>query len=370
MTNARALAERLEDAGASYEVLDDTIRSWATSRDELEPGPLPGEVLGRLDAEAGELAAALGQPAAALRAGGAHTDDLDRAIDRLVEARAAWESLRWLRVRLSRWDRTPVGCDLDGGAYRLDARVRGEAQRGLYRGTARSDGGSLLVTVTSGQAGPLSERRRELGYKAPGIARLRHIGPIEGAGGLVGMVEEEPPGMPSSELPLPMPPEIAAHLARQIAGSLAAAHALAGPIRFLRPELIYVVEEDGVLGLGGIAPRAEAFLAGATPCYGVPPLFDSVFAAPEVVALAREITPAADVFSLAAVVGLWLTGEHPFAGDTPVAQLSAIAAGRGRMWNGPVALGMVLADSFDPDPAARPTLGALAAALERAAEQS
>jgi hypothetical protein len=140
-------------------------------------------------------------------------------------------------------------------------------------------------------------------------------------------------------------------------------------VRFLRPELVYVVDRPSGLELGGIAPRAEAFVAGATPCYGVGSLFDSVFAAPEVLAMAPAAA-AADTFSFAAMIGFWLTGEHPFEGDTPVAQLGAIAAGRGRMWNGPVALGMVLADGLDPDPAARPSLADLVRALERAADQS
>lgn len=370
-TSARALAERLEDAGAPYELLDETIRSWATWREDLEPGPLPAEVLGRLDRDAGELAAALGEPPAAMRAGVADAGDLDRALEHLVTARAEWESVRWLRARLAGWDRFPLGCELDGGAYRLVERLRGHPARGLYRGTSRSDGGRVLVTTSTVQARPLADRRRELGYKVPGLARLRHIGPITGGpGDFVGLVEEEPVGRPSSQLARPMVPADAVRLARQVAEVLAAAHGEAGPLRFLRPELVYIDDGAGGRRLGGVAPRAEAFVAGAAPVHGVPPLFDTVFAAPEVIAQVSAVTAAADVFSLAAVVGCWLTGEHPFAGDTPLAQLEAIAAGRGRMWSGPVALGMVLADGLDPDPAARPSLADLVGGLERAARES
>jgi hypothetical protein len=371
-SSARALAERLEDAGAPYEILDETIRSWATAREALDPGPLPRDVLGRLDVDAGELAAALGQPASALRSGVAHTDDLDRVIDRLVEAREAWESVRWLRTRRARWDRFPLDATLDGGAYRIIERVRGAPGRGFYRAICRSDGGRALVTTTTPHTRPLEERRRELAYRTGGVARLRHVGPLDGHGrDVVGLVEEEPAGVPSAELTLPMAPLDAARLAHQVAAALAGVHAGGAVIRFLRPELVYVVEgAGGGVELGGIVPRAEAFVAGATPCYGVAPLFDSVFAAPEVLAMAPAVGAAADVFSLAAVVGFWVTGEHPFEGHTPVAQLGAIASGRGRIWNGPVALGMVLADGLDPDPAARPALADLVRALERAAEQT
>jgi len=370
-TSARALAERLEDAGVPYELLDDTIRSWATARESLDPGPLPGEVVGQLDLDAAELAAVLGEPARALRLGAPHTDDLDRALGHLVEARAAWESVRWLRTRRTRWDRFPIDAVLDDGAYRLVERVRGEPGRGLYRGLCRSDGGRVLVTLTTPQARALEELRRELGYRTPGIARLRHLGPLAGPGGeLAAMVEDEPSGVPSAELALPLEPPAAARLARQVAETLAAVHAGGEVIRFLRPELVYADEVAGGLRLSGIAPRAEAFVAEATPAYGMGPLFDSVFAAPEVLAMAPVVGPAADVFSLAAMVGFWLTGEHPFDGETPVAQLGAIAAGRGRMWNGPVALGMVLADGLVPHPAARPALADLVSGLERAAEQS
>jgi hypothetical protein len=367
-TNARAFAERLEDAGVPYELLEEVIRSWLTSRERLPDGALPPGVLGELDDP--HVPAALAGELAALGRGVAHTDDLDRAVEYLVTTRAAWEAVRWKRTRLARWDRFPVGCALDGGRFEITERLRGVAARGQFRATRPGEEATALVTVGTAQARPLAELVAALAWQGSGIAPLRVIEPI--AGGereLVAMVEDEPPGMPSDQLMLPVAPAAAARLARQVADALAELHASAGAVRFLRPELVYVDDGGGGPQLTALVPRAEAFLAGASPCYGVPSLFDAVYAAPEVLGLGVASAPA-DVFSLAAVVGYWVTGEHPFEGATPVAQMGAIAAGRGRLWSGPVALGMVLADALDPDPAARPPLGDLVRGLERAGWQS
>lgn len=362
-TDARAFAERLEEAGVPYEVLEDVIRSLAASRERFADGRLPAGVLGEV---ARELPAALAAEVAALAGGPAHTGDLDRAVDFLVSARVAWESVRWLRTRLARWDRFPVGAELAGGRYRLVERVRGGAARGQFRAVVQGEETTGLVTVGRhpAPARSIEELGRQLAWQVPGVTPLRHVGRIDGE--LVAVIEQEPDGMPSHELALPLAPALAVRLAHQLAEVLAAFHAAVGPLRFLRPELVYVEEGDGRVSLTALAPRAEAFLAGAAPSWGAPPLFDTAFAAPEVVRLG-EPTAAADVFSLAAMVGLWLSGQHLFAGDTAMAQMEAIASGRGRLWQGPVAIGMVLADAVASEPTHRPTLARFIGDLERAA---
>jgi hypothetical protein len=334
--DARALAEQLEEEGVPYEVLEDAVRSLVASREE------------------------------ALAGGAADTADLDRQVDFLVRARVAWESLRWMKVRLARWDRSPMGAELDGGRFRLVERVRGRADCGQFRVEQAGDPTTgLLATVGRHAArspSAIEELGRRLAWEAPGVMPLRHLGRIDGSEH-VALVEREPDGTPSHQLALPLAPAAAVHLARQLAAVLAGFHAAVGPLRFLRPELVYV---DDRLSLTGLAPRAEAFLAGAAPSYQAPPVFDTAFAAPEVIEL-DEVTPAADVFSLAAMVGLWLTGEHLFGGDTGVEQMEAIASGRGRLWQGPVAIGMVLADAVATEPADRPPLARFVEDLERTA---
>lgn len=365
----RALAERLEDARVPYEFLDEIIRSWANAREQCADGPVPATVLEALDrdiAEELDLAPVLGEPVAGLRRGVVTAVDLERALDVLVETRARWEEVRWRQAQQPAWREFPIGCTLGDGAYQLVEPVRGQPARGLYRATG-PDGARCLVTLGSPQREPIASRRLLLGYQVDGVAPLLHIGPLDGRGeDFCGMVEAEPAGRPAAALRVPLAPAAAVRLALDLVAILERVHQAAGPLRYLRPELIYV--DDGVGGrVTALAPRAEAFLEGATPCYGVGPLFDAVFAAPEVLALARSITPAADLFSLCAILGLWLSGEHLFEGDTPMAQMAAICTGRGRVWSGPTALGMVLAGGLDPDPAARPTLKQLAADLARAA---
>jgi serine/threonine protein kinase len=203
-----------------------------------------------------------------------------------------------------------------------------------------------------------------------GISPLVHLGPLAGhEEEFHAMVEAEPPGRPSTDLAMPLAAADAVLIALEVADVLDRLHRSGQILGTLRPELIYLETRGDRLHLAGLAPRAEAFLAGATPCYGVGPLFDTVFASPEVIAGNRPVTAAADVFSLCTVLGLWLTGEHPFVGDDPISQMQAIMRRAGRVWRGPTALGMVLSAGLDRDAAHRPPLEQLATDLAAAARR-
>lgn len=256
----------------------------------------------------------------------------------------------------------PVGLTLEGGGV-VTEWIRGADARGMVRAVA-PDGGRLLVTLTSRQKSPLEDLSDDLGYQVEGVARLREIAPLGEQHDA--MVEEEPAGRPSTEHPLPLDARTAVALAAELAAVLERAHDQGLVLLGLRPELIYLEQRGAALHLTGIAPRADLFVAGASAVYGAKPLFDQLFAAPEFLTLQKTVTPAADVFSLAAVVALWLTGEHPFVGETQTAQLGAIVNGRGRPWRGPAALGMALSRGLERAPAARPTLASLIAELRAA----
>lgn len=258
----------------------------------------------------------------------------------------------------------PVGARLEGGEIITEA-IRGDAVRGMFRALDRR-GARLLVTVTSRQTRPLDQLAADLRFELEGVAPLRHIGPVGEGDEYSAMAEEEPAGRPSAELRLPLPPRVAVELAVEVAEVLERAHGEGLLLLFLRPELIYVEERGGAPHLSGIVPRPDLFVTGASAAYGAKPLFDHLFAAPEVIAMRADVTAAADVFSLCAALAVWLTGEPPFLGDTPTAQMGSIVAGRRREWRGPRALGMVLARGLERQPAARPALARLIAELRSA----
>jgi hypothetical protein len=259
----------------------------------------------------------------------------------------------------------PVGARLQGGEIITEA-IRGDAVRGMFRALDQR-GARLLVTVTSRQKRPLDELADDLAFEVEGLARLRHIAALDDE--THALVEEEPPGIPTSELRLPLAPSRAVELAAEVAEVLERVHGEGLLVLFLRPELVYVEERAGAPHLTGIAPRADLFATGASAAYGAKPLFDHLFAAPEVIAMRRDVTGAADVFSLCATLAVWLTGEHPFAGDTPTAQMGSIVAGKGRVWRGPAELGMVISRGLERQPAVRPSLARLIADLRAAGDR-
>jgi hypothetical protein len=360
---ALALCEQLGAVRAPLADVEMAIVLFSRALDGLEPGPVPPERMDRLDRDlALDPAPVLAGWLSALRVRVRVAHDLDAAIRFLLQARGIWLAMARVREQTADPDDFPVGAAMDDGSLIVEA-IRGDDVRGMFR-AVDPRGRRLLVTVTSRQRAAHQQLARELAFPVDGIAPLRYVGSLGAESDA--LAEEEPDGRPSSELALPLRPDEAVALATQVAAVLERVHAAGLVLRFLRPELIYVIQQDGRTALGGIAPRADLFVIGASAAYGAKPLFGQLFAAPEVLAMQKGITPAADVFSLCAALGLWLTGEHPFAGDTPTEQLGAIAGGRGRPWRGPVELGMVLAGGLERAPAARPTLPTLIANLRAA----
>ncbi|HLU68622.1 MAG TPA: hypothetical protein VKZ63_20215 [Kofleriaceae bacterium] len=262
--------------------------------------------------------------------------------------------------------RFPIGASLADGAFVVEERIRGEVTRGLYRGRDRAaSSGSVLVTIGTGQQRPFRDTARDLSLPVDGIARLRHVGPLAEDPSFHALVEDEPAGAPSSERARRLAPRAAVSLALEVGRVLVNARAARWELPHLRPELVYVLEQGGRVKMTAIAPRAEPFLAGAAPASpGVPPLFEAIYAAPEVLALAPP-SGKADVFALCGCLAYWATGEPPFQGDTPLGQLTALHKGARRPFGGPAELAAVLAAGLELDPARRLTLSALMEELAR-----
>ncbi|MGZ3424526.1 MAG: hypothetical protein ACXVEE_42095 [Polyangiales bacterium] len=254
----------------------------------------------------------------------------------------------------------PIGCTLDDGAFQIVEELRGTPDRGIYR--ARENWSNRSVLVTLGPPQTIDVAAKLVG-RARGVAHVRFIGRLEttGEAQYTGLVEDEPEGTPAS-LSLQLPVDTARSV--KLAFGLADIASDAGvPLVGLRPELVYLRGDE----ITGVAPRGEQFLVTAeTRCYGVPPCFDHYYLAPEVLARPREpATEYADVFSICAMLGHWIDGEHPFEGRG-AEQAISIAINRRRPSRdlGMPALRELIDAGLSPSPDDRPLLVELLQALD------
>lgn len=259
------------------------------------------------------------------------------------------------------------GATAGGVAYAIGERMHGEPGRGIYSGRAR-DGARVLVTVTGRQREPHDQAARRMAVEVDGIARLLHIGPIDGGEPYDAMVEAEPAGAPVARLALPMAEPVARRLIARLAAVVAAARERRFLVAHLHPQLIYVQDQGGAPAMTGILPRTYDFTSRAASAASPRPLFDSVFLAPEVLGLGQP-HPASGVFLLSAIAAFWLSGEHPFQGDTTAAQAVSIGLGRRRPWRGPAAWRELIERGLAADPSERIALAELRVGVELLSER-
>lgn len=256
-----------------------------------------------------------------------------------------------------------MGESLGGGRYVITEHLGGTPDRGRYRARDESTKDTVLVTLGTTQTARAAVLRERLALEVAGVAPLLEISDLKA--GYTGLVENEPSGAPALTPLLDV--GSAARLALEIAVILRRAHAQGLTLAGLRPELVYV-DDDRVTG---IAPRCEPFLVTAgEPCYGVPPCFDHFYLAPELLTAPSEPTgPAADVFSLCAILGHWVAGEHPFAGEG-ISQGIAIMTGNRRPWHGDPAVGALIDGGLEPDPGRRLRLAEVVERLDPLARRN
>ncbi|WP_224367837.1 hypothetical protein [Hyalangium versicolor] len=282
----------------------------------------------------------------------------------------------------------PLGQVLDvggeHGAYGIVRLIGGIRERGLYE--ARRVGAEeqeAYVSLGLRQTAALELKRAELELPKEGFAQLLGLVRFDHEGTeYAAMLEARPAGVPLPELlPGAISVKRAARLLLPMLGWVAAAHRQGRVLVGLRPELLFAAltgsspdDPEYLPGWGtlrprltGVVPRYERFMETAErPCHGFGPPFETLYQAPEILAL-RPPEPAADVFSLAAILAWTTLGAYPFPGNTVADRMAAMMTGTWSRTSAPSALASLLSAGLSPAPTARPSLSAMEAQLAKLA---
>ncbi|MCI0358545.1 MAG: serine/threonine protein kinase [Planctomycetaceae bacterium] len=180
-----------------------------------------------------------------------------------------------------------------------------------------------------------AEARAAAPLDHPGIVSIYEVGQYLGQP-FFAMPLVEGPSLADVLQPGPLPPQIAARLMRKIVDAVAYAHAHGVIHRDLKPANVLLSPmsnvqgpklewKPGTLDLGhwtpcitdfGLAKRldGESQLTASGQLLGTPTFMSPEQAAGRV----REVGPAADIYSLGAILYVMLTGQPPFWSDNPV----------------------------------------------------
>jgi serine/threonine-protein kinase len=214
--------------------------------------------------------------------------------------------------------------DLSGrtiASYRLLHRVGEGGTATVYRAEHQERGPcAVKILRQRSRNDPVAVKRflREAGFGS----RVTHDHVVRTYGygeqeGLYYLALEWAEGKPLAEIPGPLEPELVAHMVQQLAGALAAAHAVGIIHRDLKPENIIYYDQTRTAKLldFGIARDAQedpserltrtGFFVGSLN-----------YVAPEALSGAL-VGEAADIYSLATITYYLLTGEHPHGGRSP-----------------------------------------------------
>lgn len=246
---------------------------------------------------------------------------------------------------------------LDQGRILVGERLYLGAGDAVHRGSLASDPSArFLVTLT----GPHAEPRPYAELAIDGVACVEWFGP----GGAVyadALVERLPSGRPASDLAALVDPTLA-RVGAAIARVIAAAHGRGERVGGIRPELIYLADDNTTFAQ--LVPRGPELIASAPQrgaglrSYHVP------YLAPEVLGrLAPE--PASDVFALGASLFALGTGAHPFGDPRNAMEIAnRIMTGRVSPWPRDRALGELLLAAMASPVADRPRADELATRLD------
>jgi eukaryotic-like serine/threonine-protein kinase len=139
-------------------------------------------------------------------------------------------------------------------------------------------------------------------------------------------------------------------LAVRLAEGLVAIHSAGLVHRDLKPSNVVLAADGPRVVDFGIARAGDGSPFAGGPVMGTP-----AYLSPELVAGARDVGPASDIFSFGSVIGFAAAGRPPFADGSPAAEAHRVAAGPPDL--GPIDAGLreVVLACLAKDPAARPS---------------
>ncbi|MFG1754951.1 protein kinase domain-containing protein [Streptosporangium sandarakinum] len=244
------------------------------------------------------------------------------------------------------------------GSYRLHARLGGGGMGEVFLG--RSPGGRLVaVKVVRPELAGNSDFRRRF---ASEVDAARKVGGFYTAQVVDADTDAVRPWLATAYIPGPslhqaveehgpLPVESAAVLGAGLAEGLAAVHACGMVHRDLKPGNVILAEDGPRLIDFGIARALDATSHTQTSTV----LGTAAFMSPEQ-AMAREVGPPSDVFSLGCVLAFTVTGRSPF-GTGPVhAVVFRVVHADPDLQGVPAPLAALVAACLAKDPAARPSL--------------
>jgi hypothetical protein len=288
----------------------------------------------------------------------------------------AYAVLHWLdnnrfELTVSRGTETSYDCNLDGEtdprkivanlgisvdymfpptvwhAVELGSRVRVGTASAVHE--ARVAGEPALVTLSAEHA---SAESLKLEFK--GVAPVAWIGRPDGLTFDDALVEVLPrDALPATKAGLSR--RAIAALGAKIADLVAEIHRAGVVLDGIQPDLIYV--RNGAFA--ALAPRGPRFIASARRVASGLGAYSVPYLGRETLALGKPAGRPADVFALCASLFVLATGQHPFGAlDNPGEILHRTMADARTPLEG--GLGQVLSSGLAADPAARPTMDALA----------
>lgn len=278
-------------------------------------------------------------------------DELRDLLKRGRQLLTAWEASREDR-QFSTGD-FPTGSRI--GRWQVGPCRSGGPNRGLYDARDPDTGAWGLCTITLSQPGDVAAIVADL--RQPGPV-LDQVAPLTGPDSVPRMAVVE-----AVRHRYPVVPQHGGVSAAAVGlcDAVHAAHEEGIVLRFLHRELVL-----GTPNSLDITARPGVFAARATRVsWGIPPLFETTYLAPELLGLSGPATRASDVFSVAAILSEWTGGQYPFPGETLAQRAMAICAGQWLgLQHGHPELEPVLRAALSVDPASRPPLPTLRAAAE------